>query len=157
MLVTSASWLLSTLTAISSISPTVLKLARTKTQVLSSGTSQKTELCSYDIMAEKQQLSFSVARRLRHRNGKSAYGLYDSWPNGRDASQPRECTDEICRTTYPRMLNAGAVLSGLKSLEATAITKQKGETREKRQQKLRQKLQGKQTTVCVMSTTCFYS
>lgn len=68
-----------------------------------------------------------------------------------------ECTDEICRTTYPRMLNAGAVLSGLKSLEATAITKQKGETREKRQQKLRQKLQGKQTTVCVMSTTCFYS
>lgn len=52
---------------------------------------------------------------------------YDSWPNGRDASQQEECTDEICRTTYPRMLNAGAALSGLKTFETTAIAKQKSD------------------------------
>lgn len=44
--------------------------------------------------------------------------------HGGDASQTRGvCTDGICRTTYPRMLDAGAALSGLKTLNTTATTK----------------------------------
>lgn len=37
-----------------------------------------------------------------------------------------ECKDEICRRS-PRMVNAGAALSGLKTLVTSAITKEKRE------------------------------